>query len=614
MCGIVGYSSNQNAGINILLEGLKKLEYRGYDSAGLAFITNNQLQLLKAVGKVVNLASELQQNYPNASTITARSGIAHTRWATHGAPTIPNAHPHTDEQQRFAVVHNGIIENHAALRRHLESKGHHFSSETDSEVLPHLIAECYENDLRQAVAAALKQIEGTFGIAVISLEEPDTMIVARRGSPIVIGIGEDSTVIASDVTAIVTYTRRVIYLDDNDIASISGTNIDIRNIDNVPVSREIANIDWESGTAEKGGFEHFMLKEIFEQPTVVTNAISGRLDRTMGSALLSGLNLSPRDILQINRIIITACGTSMHAGLVGRYYFEELASIPTDVEQAAEFRYRNPIIAPHSLVIPISQSGETADTLAAVREAIIKGAGVASICNTVGSTIAREAGSGIFTHAGPEIGVASTKAFTCQVTVLLAMALLFGRNRRMSREQGIEVINAIESIPELISQVLEQAEQIKAIAAKYADIDNCFFIGRDILFPTALEGALKLKEISYIHAEGYHAAELKHGPIALLEESVPVIALANNIPGHDKILGNIQECRARKAPVIATATNGDDSVTQLTDDIIWIPQCHKLVAPLPTVVALQLLSNYIAAERGCEIDQPRNLAKSVTVE
>jgi glutamine---fructose-6-phosphate transaminase (isomerizing) len=613
MCGIVGYSSKCNS-INTLLEGLKKLEYRGYDSAGIATIIDGELTVTKSAGKVTNLEKQLKKILPDYNTICTKSGIAHTRWATHGEPTETNAHPHVDSQQRFAIVHNGIIENYAGLRKHLESKGCTFSSETDSEVLPHLIGECYEDDLQQAVAAALKQVEGTYGIAVIALDEPETMIVARRGSPIVIGVGEDETIIASDVAALIAYTKRVIYLDDNDIAKISGNHIEIRNINNVPVEREIANIDWDSGTVEKGGFEHFMLKEIFEQPTAVENSLRGRLDDNLASGILNGLNLAPRDILQINRIIIAACGTSLHAGMVGRYFFEELAAIPTDIEQAAEFRYRNPIIAPHSLVIPISQSGETADTLAAVREAVNKGALISSICNTVGSTIARESGSGVFTHAGPEIGVASTKAFTCQVSILLVMALMFGRNRRMSHEQGNIIIKAIKEIPELIKQVLEQADNIKKIADKYADIENCFFIGRDVLFPTALEGALKLKEISYIHAEGYHAAELKHGPIALLEEKVPVIALANNIPGRDKIIGNIQECKARKSPVIATATIGDNEIDNLADDVIWIPKCHKLVSPLPTVVALQLLSYYIAAKRGCEIDQPRNLAKSVTVE
>lgn len=613
MCGIVGYSS-KNHHLNILLEGLKKLEYRGYDSAGIATIIDRELQVIKATGKVTNLEHQLKKFLPDYNTICTCSGIAHTRWATHGAPTEANAHPHTDTHKRFAVVHNGIIENYVALRKHLENKGCIFTSETDSEVLPHLISECYEDDLQQAVAAALKKVDGTYGIAVISLDEPDTLIVARRGSPIVIGIGEDGTIVASDVAALIAYTKRVIYLDDNDIAKITGNHIEIKNINNVPVEREVAKIDWDSGTVEKGGYAHFMLKEMFEQPIAVANSLRGHLDENLASGILNGLNLSPRDSLQINRIIIAACGTSLHAGMVGRYFFEELAAIPTDIEQAAEFRYRNPIIAPHSLVIPISQSGETADTLAAVREAINKGALISSICNTVGSTIARESGSGVFTHAGPEIGVASTKAFTCQVAILLVMALKFGRNRRMSHEQGTVIINAIKEIPELIKQVLEQAENIKTIADKYADIESCFFIGRDVLFPTALEGALKLKEISYIHAEGYHAAELKHGPIALLEEKVPVIALANDIPGKDKIIGNIQECKARKSPVIATATIGDTAVEEMADDVIWIPQCHKLVSPLPTVVALQLLSYYIAAKRGCDIDQPRNLAKSVTVE
>ena len=465
-----------------------------------------------------------------------------------------------------------------------------------------------------ATAAALKKVNGTYGIAVISVTDPGVIVVARHGSPIVIGVGNGETLIASDISAIAAYTQRVIYLNDGDLAKITAETIDIRNIENIPLSREIAHIDWNPEAAEKSGYEHFMLKEICEQPEAVANSIRGRLDKGSATAVLAGLNMTSRELAQVNRIVIAACGTSLHAGMVGQYFFEELANIPVDVEQAAEFRYRNPIIEPNSLVIPISQSGETADTLAAVREAANKGAIVAALCNVVGSTIARESGRGIYLHAGPEIGVASTKAFTCQVTVLLMMALLFGRNRRLSREEGLKIINEVDSIPGLISTILERKEAIEKIAKKYAGARDFFYIGRGCLYPVALEGALKLKEISYIHAEGYHAAELKHGPIALLEAGVPVVALANNIPGKDKMIGNIQECHARHSPVIATATDGDEEIKSIADDVIWIPECSKFVSVVPTVVALQLLAYYIARERGCEIDQPRNLAKSVTVE
>ena len=613
MCGIVGYIGKRDV-LHTLVDGLKRLEYRGYDSAGVALIGDQAMTTVKACGKVNNLQKKIQETLSDEEKSKYTVGIAHTRWATHGLPTESNAHPHIDNSNRFAVVHNGIIENYNGLKEQLIKKGHSFSSETDTEVLAHLIAECYDEDLVQAVAAALKQVEGTFGIAVISLNSPDQIIVARRGSPIVIGVGDKEMLIASDISALVAYTTNVIYLDDDDIAIVSADDIDLRNIDNVPVSREIAKIDWDVTLAEKNGYDHYMLKEIFEQPEAIGNAIRGRIDNTQGTGILSGLRFEPRDMAEISRIIIAACGTSMHAGMVGEYYFEDLANIPAEVEQAAEFRYRNPIIEPKSLVIAISQSGETADTLAAVREAKQKGALISAICNVVGSTIARETEQGVYLHAGPEIGVASTKAFTCQVAVLLIMALKLGRSRRLSRSYGISLAEEIQQIPELVKQVLKTSEAIKAVAVKYAKADNFFFIGRGYLYPVALEGALKLKEISYIHAEGYHAAELKHGPIALLEESVPVIALANDIEGKDKIIGNMQECRARKSPVIAVGTEGDDSIIPHADDIIWLPASSKFTTPIPTTIALQLFAYYIAEARGCEIDQPRNLAKSVTVE
>ncbi len=613
MCGIVGYIGKRNV-IPVLLEGLSRLEYRGYDSAGLAVPDNDCIITVKSSGKVDNLRDKVMTHIPDDKSEKLHTGIAHTRWATHGAPTEKNAHPHLDDAGKFAVVHNGIIENYAAIKEQLKQKGHKFRSETDSEVIVHLISECFNGDLAQAVAAALKHVEGTFGIVALSVDDPDKLVVARKGSPIVIGIGDGEMLVASDVSALVSHTRDVIYLHDNDLAVVSADGVDLRNMDNVPVTREIARIDWDISSAEKGGYEHFMLKEIFEQPTSLENAIRGRLDSVGGTAILSGLRFTPRELAEISRITLAACGTSMHAGMVAEYFFEDLANIPATVEQAAEFRYRNPIIERDTLVIAISQSGETADTLAAVREAGQKGAIVAGLCNVVGSTIARETGRGIYLHAGPEIGVASTKAFTSQVTVLLMTALKLGRSRRLSVEDGIRLVDEIKRIPELVESVLAGSEQIKAVAEKYAEADNFFYIGRGYLYPVALEGALKLKEISYIHAEGYHAAELKHGPIALLEERVPVVALANDIHGKDKIIGNMQECRARKSPVIAVATAGDDVIAEHADDIITVPASSKFIVPVTTAVALQLFSYYVANKRGCEIDQPRNLAKSVTVE
>ena len=606
MCGIIGYTGAR-AVPPILLDGLKRLEYRGYDSSGMALAGAGMMAELKEVGKAALQAESGLREFTGC-------GIAHTRWATHGVPSTVNAHPHCDGKREFAIVHNGIVENHHELRSHLEKKGYRFRSQTDSEVIVHLIADAYNGDLLAATAAALRQVSGTYGLAVVSVHHPGLIVAARKGSPLVIGLGSGENLIASDIAALLTHTRQVIYLNDGDIAAISPESVDLRDISNVPVEREVANIDWDAAAAEKGNYPHFMLKEIFEQPETIENAIRGRINYEMGTAILNGLGFSPCELAQISRIVIAACGSSMHAGMVAEYYFEDIAGISTSVEQAAEFRYRNPIIEPNTLVIPISQSGETADTIAAVREAVGKGAYISALCNVVGSTIAREAGRGVYLHAGPEISVASTKAFSSQVAVLLLMALLLGRNRRLSRSEGCELVREIEQTPELIRSVLAQAEEIRAIAKRYAGFDDFFYIGRGCLYPTALEGALKLKEISYVHAEGYHAAELKHGPISLLDERHPVLALANDIPGRDKILGNIQECRARRAPVVAVATAGDREVENLTDDVIFIPHCSRFIAPLPTTVALQLFAYYIAVERGCEIDQPRNLAKSVTVE
>ncbi len=613
MCGIVGYIGKAEAP-KVLINGLRRLEYRGYDSAGLAVMDGDRIAVAKAPGKVAALKDRARADWPAERFVRASTGIAHTRWATHGPPTEVNAHPHLDQSGDIALVHNGIIENYRSLRARLEAKGHHFLSETDTEVLSHLIGDCDKGDLFQAVCDALHQVEGTFGIAVLSAREPGRIITARRGSPIVIGVGDGETIIASDASAIVAHTQRVIYLDDNDIAIVTADSVDIRDLNNVPVTREIAELGMDASAAEKGGYEHFMLKEIHEQPDSLGNAIRGRLDLNLGTSVLAGMGTSARDLADLNRVVIVGCGTSLHAGLVGEYAFEDLADINAEVQQAAEFRYRNPIVGSRDLVVAISQSGETADTLAAVREANQKGAFVMSLCNVVGSTIARETGRGVYLHAGPEISVASTKAFTCQVAVLLMMALKIGRGRRYSRDEGIRLAREIEMIPALVQKVVAQDAHIAKIAESYANEEHAFFIGRGPMYPVALEGALKLKEISYIHAEGYHAAELKHGPIALLVDGTPVVALACDIPGKDKVLGNIEECRARGARILGIVTEGDDEAAECMDDFIAIPRCHPLVATIPAVVALQLFSYHVARLRGCEIDQPRNLAKSVTVE
>ncbi len=611
MCGIVGYIGDKEAG-QVLINGLRRLEYRGYDSAGVSLTNGDELCVVKRPGKVAALSQAVQEE--PGSLRQHRVGVAHTRWATHGPPTQVNAHPHLDRSGRIAMVHNGIIENYRDIRAHLEQKGHAFDSETDSEVLAHLIGDYYQGNLLEAVCAALQKVEGTFGIAVICQDEPDQVIAARRGSPIVIGVGKNECVVASDAAAVVAVTQQVIYLDDNDVAIVTPGAVDIRDLNNVPVNREISELEWSDTSAELGGFEHFMLKEIHEQPDSIRNAIRGRMDFDNGTAVLSGLGTTPREISEVQRAIIVGCGTSMNAGMVGEYAFENFADMPTEVEQAAEFRYRNPIIKASDFVLAISQSGETADTLAAVREAIQKGAWVSGICNVVGSTIARETGRGIYLHAGPEISVASTKAFTCQVAVLLMIALKFGRCGRLSCTKGREIAKAIESLPMLVEQVLERNDIIAKEAEKWVETDHAFFIGRGYQFPVALEGALKLKEISYIHAEGYHAAELKHGPIALLESGIPVVALVNEAPGKEKTIGNAHECAARGARIVGLITEGDTETAALMDSVIEIPKCPDYVAPVPMAVALQLLSYHVARLRGCAIDQPRNLAKSVTVE
>ena len=612
MCGIVGYIGFRPA-TDVVVAGLKKLEYRGYDSAGVAVMdpAHPEIKLYRAVGKIVELEKTLAANPPPTTCTVA---IGHTRWATHGAPTVENAHPHLSMDGKIAVVHNGIIENYVSLRSRLESKGFIFKSQTDTEVLAHLIQECRTDSLTESVMQALTYVEGTYGIAVISSDHPDVIVTARKGSPIVLGDCGTESIVASDISAIIQHTNKVVFLDDGDVATVSASKMEIKTMSNAYVSRTATIVDWDPGAIEKGGFEHFMLKEIFEQPEAIANTIRGRLMVEDGTTKLSGLQLDPHTLAAISNVVITACGTSYYAGLVGSYAFEQFAGIPARIEQAAEFRYRNPIIAPNTALISISQSGETADTLAAVREAKRKGALTLSICNVVGSTIAREAGRGVYLHAGPEIGVASTKAFICQVAVLSMMAILLGRTRRLSNSEGTQMVSAIQKLPEIVRGVLAQNDNIIKIAERYHHARDFFYIGRGYMFPAALEGALKLKEISYIHAEGYHAAELKHGPIALLDKDVPVVACVPKIPGHSKTLGNIQECRARKSPVIAIATEGDTDIRSLTEEVIYIPECPEFLSPIPVVVAEQLLAYHIARLRGEPIDQPRNLAKSVTVE
>jgi len=615
MCGIVGYIGKNNAA-GVVLSGLQRLEYRGYDSAGICLFSNKdaKLERVRVVGKIAALVNEVERVIPGHGGANYHLGIGHTRWATHGAPTEANAHPHFSQSGDFAIVHNGIIENYVALKERLVHKGYVFSSETDTEALAHLIEACYDGNLKAAVAAALESVEGTYGLAVISRRQPGLLVAARKGSPLVVGVGAGEMIVASDVSAIINYTKQVVFLNDGDIAEIKADGFDISSLKNVPVSREMTHIDWSPGQIEKAGHEHFMHKEIHEQPEALVNATRGRLMENDGTTKLSGIRMTPSELARVGRIMIAACGTSLYAGMVGRYFFEELAGIPAEVDQAAEFRYRNPIIEPDSCMVAISQSGETADTIEAVREGMRKGANVLSICNVVGSTIARETGRGVYLHAGPEIGVASTKAFTCQVAVLAMLAILLGRARRMSASTGRELVRELMRLDELAKAALVQEDEIKRIAEKYARAENFFYIGRGYMYPVALEGALKLKEISYVHAEGYHAAELKHGPIALLDKNVPVVAVVPDIHGKTKTVSNMQECRARSAPVIAIATEGDSEIDQFCNDVIRVPRCADFITPIPVVIVEQLFAYHVAKLRGCPIDQPRNLAKSVTVE
>ena len=608
MCGIVGYVGPKQAS-PILIEGLRRMEYRGYDSAGVAILNGGGIKVRKAAGKLSALVEQLRTDTPQGTV-----GIGHTRWATHGAPTTPNAHPHTDLAGNIAVIHNGIIENAASIRKALAKRGHEFRSETDTEVLAHLIGVYYEGNLEEAVASALRDIEGAYGIAVVSADEPDVIVAARKGSPLLVGVGDHEYFVASDAAAVLEHTRSVIYLDDGEMVVLSRDGYRVRNLTETKVEKPISQIEWDLATIERGGYDHFMLKEIFEQPDSLTNTLRGHLLDDEGTARLGGLNLSNDELLRFNRVVITACGTSWHAGLIGEYMIEELARLPVEVEYASEFRYRNPILDANTLVIAISQSGETADTLAAVREAKQRGARTIGLVNVVGSTIAREVQGGLYLRAGPEIGVASTKAFNSQVGALAMVALKIARLRSMSTLQGRELIQALRALPDQLRKVLARAPELEALAERFWQVPNALYLGRGVNFPVALEGALKLKEISYVHAEGYPAAEMKHGPIALIDENMPVVFVAPTDGVHGKIVSNVEEVRARGGKVIAVVTEGDAEIGRLAEAVFPIPVTHDLLTPILASVPLQLFAYYVAVRRGCNVDQPRNLAKSVTVE
>jgi glucosamine--fructose-6-phosphate aminotransferase (isomerizing) len=608
MCGIVGYIGPRQA-LPFLIEGLKRLEYRGYDSAGVAIYDGEALETRRAAGKIAKLEGALV-----ADPVSGKVGIAHTRWATHGPPTERNAHPHLSTDQTVAVVHNGIIENANVLRQQLTELGHTFRSDTDTETLSHLIQELYEGSLEEAVIGALRKVEGTFGIAVVCSKDPAKIVAARKGSPLLIGVGEGEYFLASDASAILAHTRQVVYLDDGDLAVLTPEGYKVMDINNVTLRRSVERIEWDLAAIERGGFDHFMLKEIFEQPTTVENTMRGRLVLEDGTSKLGGINMSHEDLMNIDQVVITACGTSWHSALIGEMLIEDFARIPVEVEYASEFRYRNPIVTARTLCIVISQSGETADTLAAMREAKRRGAKTLGFVNVVGSTIAREDDGGVYLHAGPEIGVASTKAFTSQVVALALLALKLGRKRQVSVMRGRQVAQAMLDLPKQIQSILDRASEIEAIAEQYKDSHNFLYLGRGYNFPAALEGALKLKEISYIHAEGYPAAEMKHGPIALIDENMPVVFIAPHDAVFEKIVSNIQEVKARSGKTIVITSRDEPALAGLIDHEIRVPETLDMLTPVLASIPLQLLAYYIAVKRGANVDQPRNLAKSVTVE
>jgi glutamine---fructose-6-phosphate transaminase (isomerizing) len=613
MCGIIGYVGKKSAS-PILLEGLRRLEYRGYDSAGVAILNGANITVRKKIGKIDEGLARLLKAEPADGNL----GIGHTRWATHGIPSDKNCHPHFDQTKKISVVHNGVIENYDALKQKLLRAGHKFKSETDTEVLAHLIGDFYEKqpskNLAQAVCDALREVIGTYGLAVICADEPDKIIGARRGSPLIIGIGKGENFLASDANAIVAHTKKVIYLNDYDVATLTADRFDVSNLGVDTANVQISNLEFSQEDAVRGEHAHFMLKEIFEQPRTIENALRGRVDLKSATAHLGGLNLSEKELRAINRIVIAASGTSWHAALVGEYLIEELAGIPVEVEFAHEFCYRNAPLEKNTVLLVLSQSGETADTLAALREAKRRGHKALAIVNVVGSTIAREADGGIYMHAGPEIGVASTKAFVSTIAILTLLAIHLGRMRHLPATRALEILHALETLPKQLEKILAQNDALKKVAKKYARANDFFFLGRGYTFPVALEGALKLKEISYIHAEGYSAAEMKHGPIALIDKKTPTVFLVPQDSMREKTLANLAMIRARKGPVIAVATEGDKAIKKVADDVIYIPKTLALLNPILVTVPLQLFAYHIAVARGCDVDKPRNLAKSVTVE
>ncbi len=609
MCGIVGYIGNKNA-VLVGLDGLKRLEYRGYDSAGIAALGKvGKVYCEKLAGRVANLEQKLQEKNIDSNLV-----IMHTRWATHGKPTSKNAHPHWDCKKEIFVVHNGIIENYKDLQEKLEKQGHKFRSETDTEVLSHLIEKFFRGSLEEAVRKALKLVRGTYGIAVISKNDPGKIVIARNSSPLLVGIGKDEYIVASDASAVVSYTKNVVYLKDGEIGIITPEDFQILTLDKQLVKKNIQELEWDVEEAEKGGFPHFMLKEIFEQPEAIENAIRGRLIKKEGLAKLGGLESVEKKLRKIKKVVIIACGTSYYAGLVGEYMLEEYAGIPVEVEYGSEFRYRKPILDKDTAIIAISQSGETADTLAAIREAKRKGALTLGIVNVVGSTIARETDAGVYNHAGPEIGVASTKAFVSQLAILALFTLFLGRQRQMSLVMGKRIAEELSQISLLVKKILAKDNQIKKIAKEYHKFSNILYIGRKYNYPVALEGALKLKEISYVHAEGHGAGEMKHGPIALIDENFPTVAVVPSDSVYEKMISNIEEIKAREGPIIAVATQGNKKIEKLVDEVVYIPKTLEMLTPILSVIPLQLLAYYIGVLRGCDVDKPRNLAKSVTVE
>jgi glucosamine--fructose-6-phosphate aminotransferase (isomerizing) len=615
MCGIVGYIGRDRAG-SVMLDGLKRLEYRGYDSSGIAVLSSAGIQSTRRTGRVKELEVALGEN------LGGTLGISHTRWATHGDVTEANAHPHISSDGKIGLVHNGVIENYLSMKKFLDEKGYNFESDTDTEALANLIAYHYDKEREQnnksrfleAVRKSLTHVEGTYGVAVLCTDCPGELIGARKGSPLIVGIGKDENLIASDVNAIAHCTQNVVYLNDNEVVHLAEDDFSISTTNSAIVDAVIHTVDWDTAEAELGDYTHFMEKEIFEQPASLKNGMRGRFSDDGSTAVFGGLNLSPQDLRNVDRIVFLACGTAWHACLVAEYLIERFARIPVEVEYASEFRYRNAPLDKNTLVIAISQSGETIDTLAAIREAKRKGYRTLSINNSVGSSIARECDGGIYQYAGPEIGVASTKAFTSQIMICAMLALYLGRLRSLSYGDGIEIVKAMKLLPELVKEVLGQSGAIAAIAKKYAKYEDCLFLGRQMMFPIALEGALKLKEISYIHAEGYPAAEMKHGPIALISENCPSVFLATSGEIFQKSLANMQEVKARKGPVICVAGEDCELPEADIDEIVRVPKCHEIIQPIVMSIPMQLLSYYIALERGCDVDKPRNLAKSVTVE